>query len=331
MEGKENHIPLLSSHSLTLDGSANTLACTTSLNGSVNNLNHSTNSSGHTNANANANANTNTGGGGVPLGNIAGPGAGANANKLAMSNIGSGKNWFFERHRIIPVYLPNIIGYLRIICSTVAIALAFTHPRAMLVCYFFSFVCDELDGRLARLFGQQSTYGAVLDMVTDRLSTAALLGILGVLYPSIAQVCVLLTALDIASHWCHMYASLVSGGTSHKVLSNHHNWLVRSYYANRIFMGTCCVSCEVLYLSLYALHFPLFQEWVIPNSSWWKKTFYLLHSPLLDYNTSTSPELSVFVFFAEIAIPGFIIKQTINVIQLVQSMHGLWLHDLKTM
>merc|ERR1711934_1220224 len=60
-------------------------------------------------------------------------------------------------------------------------------------------------------------------------------------YPSIAQVFIFLQALDIASHWCHMYASLVSGGTSHKVLSNHHNWLVRSYYANRIFMGTCCV------------------------------------------------------------------------------------------
>ena len=31
-----------------------------------------------------------------------------------------------------------------------------------------SFVCDELDGRFARKFGQTSTLGAVLDMVTDR-------------------------------------------------------------------------------------------------------------------------------------------------------------------
>jgi CDP-diacylglycerol--inositol 3-phosphatidyltransferase len=315
MEGKENNNneqqPLtgpenIGSHSLSLDGSANTLTCPTSLSGSVN-----------SGGNANANTTSTT----APL-----------VHKVAMCNIGSGKDWFFKRHRIIPVYIPNIIGYLRIICSTVAIALAFTHPRIMLVSYFFSFVCDELDGRFARLYGQQSTYGAVLDMVTDRLSTAALLGILAVLYPSIAQVCLLLTALDIASHWCHMHASLVSGGTSHKVLSNHHNWLVRSYYANRIFMGTCCVSCEVLYLSLYALHFPVFQQWVIPNSSWWNKTFYLLHSQLLNYNSITDQaELSVFVLFAEIAILGFVIKQTINVIQLVQSMHGLWLHDLKTM
>ena len=26
------------------------------------------------------------------------------------------------------------------------------------------------------------------------------------------------------------------------------SWLVRTYYANRLFMGYCCVSCEVLYL-----------------------------------------------------------------------------------
>lgn len=30
------------------------------------------------------------------------------------------------------------------------------------------FVCDELDGRAARTFNQASTFGAVLDMVTDR-------------------------------------------------------------------------------------------------------------------------------------------------------------------
>jgi len=231
-------------------------------------------------------------------------------SKMAMNNLA--EKSFTSRHSIIPLYLPNIVGYLRIACTTVSIASAFSHPRSMLIFYFISFVCDELDGRLARLFSQQSTYGAVLDMVTDRLSTAALLGILAVLYPSKAQICVFLQALDIASHWCHMYASLVSGGTSHKELSNHHNWLVRSYYANRIFMGTCCVSCELLYLSLYAMHWPIFNKWSIVLSD-------------------SRPEVSIFLLFAQIAIPGFIIKQTINVIQLVQSMNGLWLHDLKNM
>ncbi|KAK2997769.1 hypothetical protein RJ639_025397 [Escallonia herrerae] len=32
----------------------------------------------------------------------------------------------------------------------------------------FSFVCDALDGWFARKFNQVSTFGAVLDMVTDK-------------------------------------------------------------------------------------------------------------------------------------------------------------------
>ena len=37
--------------------------------------------------------------------------------------------------------------------------------------------------------------------------------------------------------------------------------IVRFYYQHRFFMGFCCICCEVLYLSLYLLHFPNFQTW----------------------------------------------------------------------
>ena len=40
---------------------------------------------------------------------------------------------------------------------------------AVLCC---SFVCDELDGRFARMLNQMSTLGGVLDMVTDRQGPA---------------------------------------------------------------------------------------------------------------------------------------------------------------
>ena len=36
--------------------------------------------------------------------------------------------------------------------------------------YVLSFICDELDGRCARRFNQCTEFGAVLDMVTDRLA-----------------------------------------------------------------------------------------------------------------------------------------------------------------
>ena len=36
------------------------------------------------------------------------------------------------------------------------------------------------------------------------------------------------------------------------------SWLVRTYYRHRLFMGVCCISCEVLYLSvsLFATFLP---------------------------------------------------------------------------
>ena len=168
-----------------------------------------------------------------------------------------------------------------------------------------------------------------------RLSTAALLGILAVLYPSRSQLCVMLQALDIASHWCHMYFSLVSAGTSHKALESHRNWLVRSYYANRIFMGTCCISCEVLYLSVYAMHWPVFRDIFVTTTSFRNlSSFIKAPGPLLGAGSGVDvspglPGVSVVLLVAELAIPGFVIKQTINVIQLIHAMRGLWMHDLK--
>lgn len=37
--------------------------------------------------------------------------------------------------------------------------------------------------------------------------------------------------------------------------------VVRFYYRHRLFMGFCCICCEVLYLALYLLHFERYQSW----------------------------------------------------------------------
>eukprot|EP00884_Botryococcus_braunii_P013518 jgi/Botrbrau1/22167/Bobra.0450s0001.1 len=59
-------------------------------------------------------------------------------------------HWFFTRHGCAYVYVPNIIGYLRIFCSLYAFAVAQTNPLACVIVYFIGFVLDELDGRCAR-------------------------------------------------------------------------------------------------------------------------------------------------------------------------------------
>ncbi|PWZ07884.1 CDP-diacylglycerol--inositol 3-phosphatidyltransferase 1 [Zea mays] len=95
-----------------------------------------------------------------------------------------------------------------------------------------------------------STFGAVLDMVTDRVSTACLLALLSQFYRP-GLVFLILLGLDITSHWFQMYSSFLSGKTSHKDVKHTGNWLLKLYYGYRPFMAFCCVSCEVLYIFLF--------------------------------------------------------------------------------
>ncbi|XP_076915729.1 putative CDP-diacylglycerol--inositol 3-phosphatidyltransferase 2 [Bidens hawaiensis] len=154
-----------------------------------------------------------------------------------------------SRPRTISVYLyiPNIIGYIRVLLNCYAFAICFTNKELFSILYFISFVCDALDGWFARKFNQVSTFGAVLDMVTDRISTACLLFILSQVYrPSFVF-------LSIASHWLQMYSTFLAGKSNHKDVKDSTSWLFRLYYGNRMFMGYCCVACEVLYITLFLL------------------------------------------------------------------------------
>eukprot|EP01023_Acetabularia_acetabulum_P066290 TRINITY_DN8936_c0_g1_i10.p1 TRINITY_DN8936_c0_g1~~TRINITY_DN8936_c0_g1_i10.p1 ORF type:complete len:172 (+),score=5.53 TRINITY_DN8936_c0_g1_i10:75-590(+) len=157
--------------------------------------------------------------------------------------------WFLQRHESITIFVPNIIGYIRVICTLASLAVAFKHPLMASLVYFVGFVLDAVDGFVARRLNQTSTMGILLDMTTDRLSTTGLLCVLCMAYPSQYMIFVALIFLDISSHWTQMYSTLLVGKASHKD-SEDQGWLMRLYYNNRVFMGYCCVSCEVVYLML---------------------------------------------------------------------------------
>ncbi|EEH56523.1 uncharacterized protein MICPUCDRAFT_11360, partial [Micromonas pusilla CCMP1545] len=149
--------------------------------------------------------------------------------------------------RNVFLYVPNLIGYARVALTIASLLTAFSRVEFSLAAYFLSFVCDELDGRFARMFDQCSEYGATLDMVTDRLSTTGLLMVVAAEVPTLFYPCVGLVMLDIASHWVHVHASSLrpGGKKSHKDVADSRYFLLRLYYSNRAFMGVCCVSCEV--------------------------------------------------------------------------------------
>jgi len=116
------------------------------------------------------------------------------------------------------LYVPNLIGYFRVGCMVASFYFAFgceggslsncdasraDYTLAMFL-YFMNFAGDLVDGYAARFMGQSSKFGAVLDMVTDRTSTAGLTTLLAVLYPKESLFFALLMVLDIFSHWYHV-------------------------------------------------------------------------------------------------------------------------------
>ncbi|XP_013688620.1 CDP-diacylglycerol--inositol 3-phosphatidyltransferase 1 isoform X1 [Brassica napus] len=207
------------------------------------------------------------------------------------------------------LYIPNIVGYMRVLLNCVAFAVCFSNKTLFSLLYFFSFCCDAVDGWCARRFNQVSTFGAVLDMVTDRVSTACLLVVLSQVYrPSLVFLSLL--ALDIASHWLQMYSTFLAGKSSHKDVKDSTSWLFRLYYGNRIFMCYCCVSCEVLYIILLL---------IAKNQT----------ENLLNVVVSTLTQISPLSLLLALTIFGWSMKQTVNIIQMKTAADVCVLYDIE--
>ena len=106
----------------------------------------------------------------------------------------------------------------------------------------------------ARRFDQSSKFGGVLDMVTDRCTTAGMLVVLTWLYPSERLVFLGLLLLDVSSHWVQMTSALLLGAHHKSTEGNATKFfLVRWFYGSYPFFGFCCVGAELTYVLLYVL------------------------------------------------------------------------------
>lgn len=206
------------------------------------------------------------------------------------------------------LYVPNIIGYIRVFMNVFAFAICFSNKELFSLLYFVSFVCDALDGWFARKLNQVSTFGAVLDMVTDRISTACLLVILSQVYRP-GLIFLSLLALDIGSHWLQMYSTFLVGKTSHKDVKDSTSWLFRLYYGNRMFMGYCCVACEVLYITLFLLAKEQTEN-------------------LTDVLVGAVQQSLVLAILLAVLLFGWAIKQSVNVIQMKTAADQCVLYDI---
>jgi len=154
-----------------------------------------------------------------------------------------------------PVYFwyPNLVGYCRILSTFIAFSLVFSDPYSASFFYLLGQGLDAVDGVTARYFNQCSKFGAVLDMLTDRMSTAVLLIVLSHLYPKHWGYFSFLIVLDIVSHWFQMYSKLSTNKTSHKGSKNP---LLNFYYTFPYALLVFCVGNEFFFVCLYLLSFP---------------------------------------------------------------------------
>lgn len=186
-------------------------------------------------------------------------------------------------------FIPNLIGFARVVLAFMSFYFMPRDPWLTFVCYFLSCFLDALDGHAARFFEQSTKFGGVLDMVTDRCTTACMFMMLAVLYPSYVIVFQFLLALDIGSHWIHMYTSMASGGKSHK--DNTHPFL-KLYYSRPI-LFTLCAANDSFFCVLYMIH--------------WEKG-------LIIYG-----DYGIWEAIAIICFPLMMFKQLTNIIQMIEA------------
>jgi len=153
------------------------------------------------------------------------------------------------------LFLPNLIGYGRIVFAVLACLTMLHCPITTLILYFLSAFLDAFDGLAARAFNQSTKFGALLDQLTDRCATVCLMFALGHFYSGCMFLFQMSAAIDIAGHWIFTQVALMTGKTSHKKIDLSENPILRIYYTNRPVLFGMCFANELFYVALYTLYF----------------------------------------------------------------------------
>lgn len=159
--------------------------------------------------------------------------------------------------RNVWLFVPNLIGYARFLFLLISLfyVVRADGTNMFLALYAASYLLDAADGPAARSLQQTSRFGAVLDMVTDRVSTAVLLAALThesmVKQWALAPAWLALLVLDIAAHWVQMYAALALGAASHKALPDEPALL--TWYYKRVNLFVVCLLSESYLVASFSL------------------------------------------------------------------------------
>ncbi|XP_056638057.1 CDP-diacylglycerol--inositol 3-phosphatidyltransferase [Diorhabda sublineata] len=152
-------------------------------------------------------------------------------------------------------FVPNIIGYARIVLAIISFYFMPTNYVIACTCYVVSALLDAFDGHAARHFDQSTKFGAMLDQLTDRCGTMGLVTVLAHFYPKYSFLFIMSMCIDVACHWIFLHTSVLQGKSSHKFVDMSENPIMNLYYTNKTVLFLMCAGNEAFYASLYLLHF----------------------------------------------------------------------------
>ncbi|CXJ13976.1 CDP-diacylglycerol--inositol 3-phosphatidyltransferase, putative [Plasmodium berghei] len=156
------------------------------------------------------------------------------------------------QNKNVYLYVPNIIGYIRIILALIAFIVCKKNLAVFTLFYGTSQLLDALDGWTARKFNQTSCFGQILDQITDRLSTCILYLLNGSVYDNYIILIGLLMIADIGGHYIHAASCAIAGNKTHKKIENG-NKLLKLYYEKPSVMVACIIAYESFWVSSYIL------------------------------------------------------------------------------
>eukprot|EP00923_Selenidium_pygospionis_P010098 GHVN01017534.1.p1 GENE.GHVN01017534.1~~GHVN01017534.1.p1 ORF type:complete len:202 (-),score=26.59 GHVN01017534.1:116-721(-) len=145
------------------------------------------------------------------------------------------------------LFAPNIIGYIRVLLLLCAVWVS-ERVWVFTSLYLVSELLDMADGAVARHFNQCSKFGAVLDQVTDRLSTCVVMMLLCGVYPHRCFWFILALLIDLGGHWFHTISS-ATAGAYHKDIPEEYR-VLKAYYQIKGLMAMSIVAYEGFWLSL---------------------------------------------------------------------------------
>lgn len=234
----------------------------------------------------------------------------------------------------VAFYVPNLIGYFRLASFGSALYFA-TRPGysgLFFWLYFLSYALDAVDGPAARYLKQESRFGAVLDMVVDRVCTAALLALLACDYAragshGAASGALALLVLDVGAHWVQSAATGALQAASHKALPNEPALL--SWYYKRVNLFLVCLGSETHLAVIFLLarataeRQPLaaLATKVVSGTTPLSLAASLLTIPIVNIflPALTLGDASLAAWLALFTLPIFALKQIISLVQLTRA------------